>query len=58
MECGPHKCALAPDAIAYIQKEARTKEQQGFARIFKWSDLKGRLQKIERFVVYWTYPSL
>ena len=43
VERGPHASALQPDAIAQIQVEAREKETQGFAKIFKWEELKRNL---------------
>ena len=40
---GPHVSALLPDAIEQIQVEAREKEKQGFANIFKWEELNENL---------------
>ena len=37
---GPHVSSLEPDAIEQIQVEARNKEKQGFAKIYKWDDVK------------------
>ena len=37
---GPHESALAPDAIEQMQAEAREKEAQGFAKIYRWDDLR------------------
>lgn len=34
---GPHESALAPDAMAYIQTEARDKEKIGKRKIVEWS---------------------
>lgn len=45
VERGPHASALAPDAIAQIQLEAREKEQQGFAKIYRWDELKRNLPR-------------
>ena len=45
VEKGPHVSALVPDAIDQMQIEAREKEQQGFATIFKWEDLKKNLPR-------------
>jgi len=42
---GPHSSALEDDAIAQIQMEAREKEAQGFANIYKWEDLKKDLPR-------------
>ena len=42
---GPHASALKPDAIEQIQLEAREKVNQGFAEIYKWEDLKARLNE-------------
>ena len=43
VEKGPHVSALEDDAIDQIQVEAREKETQGFAKIYKWEELKQRL---------------
>ena len=40
MARGPYGSALVPDAINQIQGEAREKAAQGFAKIYKWEDLK------------------
>ena len=45
VEQGPHASALEPDAIDQIQKEAREKESQGFAKVHKWEDLRANLAK-------------
>ena len=37
---GPPASALKDDAIEQMQSEAREKESQGFAKIFKWKDLR------------------
>ena len=42
---GPHSSTLEEDAIAQIQVEAREKEAQGFAKIYKWEDLKKDLPR-------------
>ena len=42
---GPHKSALEADAIEQIQIEAREKQEQGFAKIHLWGDLKKQLPK-------------
>ena len=36
---GPHVSSLEPDAIEQIQVEARDKEKQGFAKIYKCDDV-------------------
>ena len=45
VEKGPHSSALEDDAIAQIQVEAREKEAQGFAKIYKWEELKKNLPR-------------
>ena len=42
---GPHVSALELDAIEQIQKEAKEKERQGFAKIYTWEWLKKNLHK-------------
>ena len=37
---GPHVSARVPEAIEQIQVKAREKVAQGFAKIYKWSDLR------------------
>ena len=46
---GPHVSALAPDAIGQMQVEVREKEKQGFAKIFKWEELKENLPSKLKF---------
>jgi hypothetical protein len=45
VEKGPHSSALEADAIKQIQLEAREKEKQGFAKIYKWKWLKEHLSQ-------------
>jgi hypothetical protein len=40
VEKGPHSSAWEDDAIAQIQVEAQEKVAQGFAKIYRWEDLK------------------
>ena len=40
---GPHQTALEPDAIDQIWNEAHEKQEQGFARIVLWDDIKDRI---------------
>ena len=40
VEKGPHKLACKPGTVMQFQQEAREKEQQGFCKIFKWSELR------------------
>ena len=37
---GPHVSSLEPDAIEQLQMEARDKEKQDFAKIYKWDEVK------------------
>jgi hypothetical protein len=37
---GPHVSSLEPVAIAQIQMETWDKEKQGFAKIYKWDEVK------------------
>ena len=43
MEKGSHSSALEDDAIVQIQVKAREKLAQGFAKIYRWEDLKKNL---------------
>ena len=43
VDIGPHVSVLAPDAIDQMHVEAREKEKQGFANIFKWEELNENL---------------
>ena len=40
---GPHISSRSPDAIAYMQQEAKDKVQQGFAEIVNWEDIQPHL---------------
>ncbi len=40
IECRPHISVLIPNLIEQIQIEAREKAEQGFAKIYKWDELK------------------
>ena len=43
VEKGPHVSVLETNSIDQMQVEAWEKEKQGFAKIFKWEDLKKNL---------------
>ena len=45
MKKGPYLSALEDDTIAQIQVEARENETQGFAKIYRWDDLKKNLPR-------------
>ncbi|KAL7533277.1 hypothetical protein ACHAWF_011989 [Thalassiosira exigua] len=40
VEKGPHKSAMEPEAMAYIQQEVEAKEKRGQAKVFIWDVIK------------------
>ena len=51
MDRGAHISALVPDAIEQIWIEAHEKQEQGFARLVPWSDIKDRIAEIPKLKV-------